>query len=194
MKAHGGMNRIMLKGKKIKLVCVEKKDLKQLMRWRNNPEFRKHFREYRELNMSDQKKWYEEKVLRDPATMMFSIRRVKDNKLLGCCGLVYISRVYKHADLSLYIGWKDAYIDTKGYAKESTELLLDYAFKELRLNKVWTEIYVFDKKKKKFYDRFNFKVDGVLRENYYYDGKFWNSYILSILASEWRKRNQKRKK
>ena len=173
------------------MVRVEKSDIRQLMNWRNNPEFRKHFREYRELSMSDQKKWYEEKVLRDCSTMMFSIRRLKDNKLLGCCGFVYISPIYRHADLSLYIGWKDVYIDNKGYAEEASTLLLDYGFRELCLNKLWTEIYVFDKKKKKLYDKLGFKVDGILRENYFYNGKFWNSYILSILASEWYSRSKK---
>jgi len=157
----------MLNGRKVKLTRIEKKDLKQLMDWRNNPEFRKHFREYRELNMSDQKKWYEEKVLHDPSTMMFSIRRVKDNKLLGCSGLVYVNSIYRHADLSLYIGWRDLYIDDKGYAEESSRLLLDYGFNELCLNKIWTEIYIFDKKKKSLYDSLGFKLDGILRENYF---------------------------
>jgi len=184
----------MLKGKKVKLVRIEKSDIRQLMNWRNNPEFRKHFREYRELNMSDQKKWFEEKVLRDPSTVMFSIRRLKDNQLLGCCGLVYINQIYRHADLSLYIGWKDVYIDNKGYAEESSLLLLDYGFRELCLNKLWTEIYVFDKKKKKLYDKLGFKIDGVLRENYFYNGRFWNSYILSILVSDWRSMSKRLRK
>jgi len=190
IKMHGGLRKgkaeYMLKGKKIKLARVEKKDLKQLLNWRNNPEFRKHFREYRELNMHEQKKWYEEKVLNDPHVMMFGIRRLKDNKLLGCCGLVYVSWVYRHADLSLYIGWNDAYIDNRGYAEEGCRLLLDYGFRELSLNKIWTEIYIFDKKKKALYDKFGFHVDGVLRQNYFYEGKFWDSYILSILSTEWR--------
>lgn len=177
----------MLAGKKICLKAVERKDLKQLLEWRNKPEFRKHFREYRELSMAQQEKWYEEKVMRDSSTMMFGIRRLNDNSLLGCCGFVYISWVYRHADISLYIGWNDSYIDNRGYAEESVRLLLDYGFKELGLNKIWTEIYIFDKKKKRLYDKFGFKVDGVLRQNCFHDGKFWDSYILSILASEWQR-------
>jgi RimJ/RimL family protein N-acetyltransferase len=175
----------MIKGSKVQLLAVEREHLKQLLDWRNNPAFRKHFREHRELSMAQQNRWYEEKVLNDPSTMMFSICRIGDSELLGCCGLVYINWVAKHADLSLYIGWGNAYIDDEGYAEESCRLLLDYGFKELALNKVWTEIYVFDEKKKKFCDKLGFHVDGVLRDNCFYDGKFWDSYILSILASEW---------
>ena len=178
----------MIKVKKVNLCAVEKKDLRQLMHWRNNPDFRRYFREYRELNMQQQKNWYEEKVLKDSSTIMFSIRRPKDSSLLGCCGLVYISWPYKHADLSLYVGWRDSYIDDHGYAEEACGLLLDYGFGELGLNKVWTEIYIFDKKKKRLYDKMGFHIDGVLRENYFYEGRFWDSYILSMLASEWLRR------
>ena len=174
----------MLKGKHVSLFAVEKEDLQQLRDWRNNPDFRKYFREYRELNMAQQEKWFEEKVVNDNTTFMFSIRRNDDDELLGCCGFVYINWVHRHADLSLYIGWEDAYIDSEGYAEESCRLLLDYGFNELCLNKIWTEIYEFDHKKKALYDKFDFKQDGLLRQNYWYDGKWWDSRILSILNSE----------
>jgi len=175
----------MLKGKLVSLHAVEREDLERFRDWRNNPVFRKHFREYRELNMKQQVDWFEEKVVRDNTTLMFSIRRSEDNKLLGCCGFVYINWVHRHADLSLYIGWKDAYIDGIGYADESCQLLLDYGFNELSLNKVWTEIYEFDEKKKRLYDKIGFNQDGLLRQNYWYDGKWWDSRILSLLNTEY---------
>ena len=174
----------MLKGKHVSLFVVEKEDLQQLCDWRNNPDFRKHFREYRELNMAQQEKWFEEKVVKDNTTLMFSIRRNDDDELLGCCGFVYINWVHRHADLSLYIGWKDAYIDSEGYAEESCRLLLDYGFNELCLNKIWTEIYEFDDKKKALYDKLGFHQDGLLRQNYWYDGKWWDSRMLSKLAKD----------
>jgi len=175
----------MLVGKKVSLQAVENEDLNQLKDWRNNTEFRKHFREYRELNMRQQEIWFEEKVVKDPNTLMFSIRKVDDNQLVGCCGYVHINWVHRHADLSLYTGWQDAYIDEEGYAEESCRLLLDYGFNELCLNKVWTEIYEFDEKKKALYDKFGFQQDGLLRQNYWYDGKWWNSRILSLLIREY---------
>jgi RimJ/RimL family protein N-acetyltransferase len=175
----------MLKGAKVALVAVEKDDLKQLRDWRNNSEFKKHFREYRELNMVMQDKWFEQKVVSDNTTMMFSIRRLSDNELLGCCGFVYINWVHRHADLSLYIGWNDEYIDKEGYADEACRLLFDHGFNELNLNKIWTEIYEFDSKKKELYDKFGFHQDGLLRQNYFYDGTWWDSRILSLLSQDY---------
>jgi RimJ/RimL family protein N-acetyltransferase len=174
----------MLKGKIVNLYAVERSDINQLKEWRNNPDFRKYFREYRELSDEDQNNWYENEVISNPNTIMFSIRRKEDNILLGCCGFVFLKQIHRHADLSLYIGWNDAYIDNNGYAKEACKLLIHYGFNELSLNKIWTEIYEFDDKKNNLYLNHGFKEDGLLRQNYRYDGKWWNSRILSILASE----------
>jgi len=176
----------MIKGKLIGLVAVERQDIKQLCDWRNNTEFRKYFREYRELSMANQEEWYENKVLKDPTTMMLSIRRLSDNVLIGVCGFVYINCVHRHADLSLYIGWNNEYIDEQGYAEDTCRELLRYGFNELSLNKVWTEIYDFDSKKKNLYDQMGFKQDGLLRQNYFHNGKWWGSRIMSILCNEFK--------
>ncbi len=178
----------MIRGVKVNLVAVEKEDLQDFQKWRNNPDFRKHFREYRDLSMPHQERWFEEKVLRDPSTLMFSIKESKTQELLGCAGLCYINWVHRHADLSCYIGWKNTYIDDHGYAEDSCETLFRYAFDELGLNKVWTEIYSFDAPKLRLYTQLGMKQDGLLRENYWYEGKWWDSRIMSLLASDYRAR------
>lgn len=177
----------MFKGKKIYIDAVKSEDLTQLMEWRNLPEYRRYFREYRELNMDMQRKWYECKVLNDNSTEMFAVRLNSTEELIGCCGLCYINWVHRNADLSLYIGWKETYIDKEGYAQEACRLLFDYGFKELGLQKIWTEIYCFDNKKMELYTRLGFQKDGELRNQYFYDGRWWNSYMLSLLAEEWGK-------
>jgi RimJ/RimL family protein N-acetyltransferase len=181
----------MLAGKLVSLTAVERQDLALLKKWRNNPEFRKHFREYRELNDVMQERWFENRVVNDHSTEMFAIRDAANGELLGCAGLAYINWVHRHADLSLYIGWNDAYIDEKGYAEESCTLLLDYAFMEIGLNKVWTELYEFDEKKIKLYGKIGFIQDGILRQHCFHKGRWWNSIILSMLAEEYEGREEK---
>lgn len=177
----------MIRGEKIYIDAVKREDLPQLMKWRNISEYRKYFREYREINLDMQEKWYEGKVLNDNTTEMFSIRLTDTDDLAGCCGLCYINWVHRNADLSLYIGWKEAYIDDEGYAEEACKLLFNYGFKELGLQKIWTEIYCFDNRKMNLYMKLGFHKDGELRNQYFYDGKWWNSYLLSLLAEEWNK-------
>lgn len=176
----------MLKGKKIYLEAIEPEDLEILRQWRNNPEFRKYFREHCEINSEMQKRWFENKVLNDNFIIMFSIKFVENKELIGCCGLCYINWIHRNSDLSLYIGWNESYIDTEGYAKEASELLIDYGFGQLGLKKIWTELYEFDFLKLRLFEDLGFKTDGILRKQYYYNGKWWNSHILSLLAEDYK--------
>ena len=175
----------MIRGKEIYLSAIEENELEQLRIWRNLPEYRKYFREYREISSFMQKKWFENTVNNDKSTIMFSIHDIETDELLGCCGLCYVNWVHRYSDLSLYIGKDESYIDDEGIAEESCKLLFDYAFHELGLNKIWTEIYEFDNKKKDLYTKLGFEQDGFLREQYFYDGKWWGSYLLSLLRKEY---------
>ena len=61
-----------------------------------------------------------------------------------------------------------------------------YGFNELCLNKIWTEIYEFDDRKRELYLGLGFLQDGLLRQNYWYNGRWWDSRILSILFSDFK--------
>ena len=77
------------------------------------------------------------------------------------------------------------YIGDDGAAKEATELLITYGFNNLNLNKIWMELYEYDHQKFSFFtEKFNFINDGVLRENCFEGGKYWNSNILSLLRRD----------
>lgn len=179
-----GDDRKVIYGEKIYLTTIEEEDLEQLRYWRNLPQFRKYFREYREISKTMQKKWFENIVNNDNTTIMFAIRDISTDELLGCCGLCYINWVNRYSDLSLYIGKSESYIDNEGIAEEACKLLFHYGFGEIGLNKIWTEIYEFDNKKYDLYKKFNFHQDGFLRKQYFYDGKWWGSYLLSLLNEE----------
>lgn len=176
----------MISGEKVYLAAIEESELEQLRVWRNLPDFRKYFREYREISSLMQEKWFENIVNNDKNTIMFAIHDKNTKELLGCCGLCYINWIHRYSDLSLYIGKDECYIDNEGIAEESCKLLFDYAFYELGLNKIWTEIYEFDYMKNNLYAKMGFKQDGFLREQYFYDGKWWASYILSLLKEEYK--------
>ena len=178
----------MIEGKNVGLRAVEKEDLKFLRDWRNIHKFRKNFREVRELGMDDQELWFESLKKTKNINFMFTIVDLKSNKPIGATGLLYINWIIKSADFSFYIGKNKTYIDEKAISLEAVKLLLDYGFNNLNLNKIWMELYEFDDKKINFFtNNFQFKKDGLLRENCFEDGKYWDSYIISLLNSEYNK-------
>jgi RimJ/RimL family protein N-acetyltransferase len=178
----------MIKGELVGLRALEREDLKLLRDWRNIPAFRKNFREYRELNLENQLKWFDSLHNSAQSNFMFFIERLSDKEPLGACGLLYINWIIRAADFSFYVGYKESYIDEEGYAEEATQLLLDYGFKVLNLNKIWMELYEFDQKKLDFFiDKFGFKKDGKLRDNCFEDGRYWDSFIISITQKDFKR-------
>ena len=172
----------MIKGKKVGLRAVEKEDLPFLRDWRNIPDFRENFREVRELSLADQEEWFDSLQKTKHINFMFTIIDLKANKPIGAAGILYINWIIRSGDFSFYIGDKEKYIGYDGIAEEATKLLIDYGFNNLNLHKIWMELYEFDNQKIDFFmNKFEFKRDGILRDNCFEDGKFWNSLIISKL-------------
>ncbi len=160
----------MLKGEHVGLRAIERADLPKLLEWRNRPELRRHFREYRELGIDQQTEWYETKVLKDPCVRMFSVVDARTGDLLGACGLCYIDWPNRNADLSVYIGAADLYIDDR-LAPDAVKVLLRYGFEELNLHRVWSEIYELDGPKKRMFESLGFHLDGRHLETHWSEGR-----------------------
>jgi RimJ/RimL family protein N-acetyltransferase len=173
----------MIRGKRVRLRAIEPSDLEQLLLWRNRPDFRRYFREYRELSIAHQQKWYVDKVVNDPSTRMFSIVRDDTGELMGACGLCYIDWVNRNADFSIYIGYDHLYIDDV-YAVDAGIQLLKYGFEELALHRIWAEIYDFDEAKKKFFSRLAFTLDGRHRETHWAEGAWHDSLFYGLLNED----------
>ena len=174
----------MLKGRIVGLRAVEREDLKRLLAWRNQPEFRKFFREYRELNMENQSNWFESRVLADEHTRMFSIVILKTGELIGACGLCYIDWPNRCADFSIYIGKDGIYIDSE-YAVDAAQLMIKYGFDELNLHRLWTEIYEFDEKKKILFKELGFEHEATHISTHWTEGKWVNSLYYRLLEYEY---------
>ncbi|WP_019424727.1 GNAT family N-acetyltransferase [Paenibacillus sp. OSY-SE] len=180
----------MIKGKYVGLRAIEQCDLAMLLNWRNAPELRRYFREYRELNSDHQKAWYENKVLNDKNTEMFAIVDLSTDSLLGACGLCYIDWINRSADFSIYIGKNGLYID-EHFADDAARQIISYGFKEMGLHRIWCEIYDYDHLKQSFLERLGFALDGRHRETHWTEGSWNDSLFYSLLDSDYYVLNKK---
>lgn len=174
----------MIKGKLTGLRAVEKEDLIHLRDWRNNADFRKNFREVRELSMLHQERWLEGLMNRH-TDYMFIITDLATGEAIGAAGILYINWLIRSGDFSFYIGKDNLYIDQEGYAEDAARTLLNYGFHNLNLHKIWMELYEFDQQKLDFFKaKFAFNMDGKLRDNCFEDGRYWDSFVISLLEKE----------
>lgn len=73
----------------------------------------------------------------------------------------------------------------QGYIPAATGLLLDHAFGERRLNKVWAMVIEPNRASQAVLEKLGFEREGTFRQETYYEGAYVDSHRYGILASEW---------
>lgn len=171
----------MIKGKRVILRPVEERDLPLLARWRNDPENRRFFFSPFLINPGGQKKWYEE-LLADRNRMILMIDTV-EGKTVGMIGLDKIDWRNQEAENGIFL--LDPEERGKGYAEEAGMLMIEYAFNELNLHRLYAVIYDFNRGVIEMAKLFGFKQEGVLRQAAFTGGRFHDKVILGLLREEW---------
>lgn len=168
----------MLEGKNIKLLEIEEEDLEKFKEWQNSDVVRPYTRQFKPITMIEILNWFQS--LPSSSDIMFAI--VYEETLIGCCGLQYVDWKNGNAEISIYIGEKDW--QGKGYASESIQLLLNYGFNELRLHRIHAIVFDYNKESIKLFEKNGFTLDGDIRESRYWNGKYCNIKLYSILDNE----------
>lgn len=106
-----------------------------------------------------------------------------NSKCIGSARLHHVSEADRNATYA--IGIFDDSLLSKGVGTEVTKLVLEYAFKELRLHRVALKVLEYNKRAIRCYEKCGFKKEGVLRESAFIEGKFHSDIIMSILENEW---------
>jgi RimJ/RimL family protein N-acetyltransferase len=75
----------------------------------------------------------------------------------------------------------------RGLGTEATRLIVGYGFERLGLHRISLEVYAFNPRARRVYEKVGFRAEGVLRESLRYNGEWIDATIMSILAPEWRR-------
>jgi RimJ/RimL family protein N-acetyltransferase len=73
----------------------------------------------------------------------------------------------------------------RGLGTEATRLIVGYGFEHLGLHRISLEVYAFNRRARRAYEKAGFRAEGVLRESLRYNGKWIDATVMSILAPEW---------
>lgn len=72
-----------------------------------------------------------------------------------------------------------------GLGTEATRLIVGYDFEELGLHRISLEVYAFNPRARRVYEKVGFVAEGVLRDALLWEGKRVDAAVMSILAPEW---------
>jgi RimJ/RimL family protein N-acetyltransferase len=73
----------------------------------------------------------------------------------------------------------------RGLGTEATRLILAHAFETVGLHRVDLEVYEFNPRARRVYEKVGFRYEGTKRQALRWDREWIDAHVMSILAEEW---------
>jgi len=174
----------LLRGEKVHLTAISKDDLPIYQKWFSNPEFLRLLNSDPAMpkTLDSITEWYEE-ASKSKDKYVFGIRTLDDNRLLGNCSIFSISQNSRNAEVGIYIGEPSEW--GKGFGSDAMNVLLRFAFMDVNLHRLELNVFSYNARAIKSYEKIGFVREAVLREILYRDGTYHDIHIMGILRREW---------
>jgi RimJ/RimL family protein N-acetyltransferase len=176
------MKNAFLIGTKIYLRPLEREDAKQCAAWFNHPEITRTLLIYRPISLHGEEEFID-KALQSEHDLLLGIAIQGSDRLIGGTGLHQIDFKNRHAGFGIAIGDKEEW--GKGYGTEATRQMIQHAFATLNLNRVWLHVFEYNQRGIRTYEKVGFRREGVLRQETYREGRYWDTIVMAILREEW---------
>lgn len=162
---------------------ITQDDLFTINRWRNDPDINKHLcAPYRFINKDVDDLWYNSYLNTRSSNVRLSIIHKESNTLIGATYLTGIDWIARTAEFSIWIGDKSH--QGNGAGKYASRMILKHAFHDLGLNRIYLTVLMENERARHLYKKIGFSEEGTLRQSVFKNGKFLNTILMSILASE----------
>ena len=72
----------------------------------------------------------------------------------------------------------------RGYGTETTRLVVDYALDQVGLHRLGLEVYAFNPRARRVYEKCGFRLEGTRRDALRWDGTFVDSHMMAVLDTD----------
>jgi len=169
-------------GERIYLRPLERADAPVVQPWINDPDIRHTIRRYRPINLQTEEEFIAQ-ANADEHSLVLGIALTDGDRLIGGTGLHDID--YRNRDASFGIIMGVPSEQGKGHGTEATRLIVRHAFETLNLNRVWLQVYEDNLRGIRAYEKAGFRKEGVLRQDVFRAGRYWDTIVMAILREEW---------
>lgn len=162
---------------------MEKEDLSQLHKFRNDGEITKSLGGFsvgysKEAVVRKIESWENQQDC-----ILWAVANRKDNICIGHIGLYEIDFISRKAEVGMLIGEREYWGQGIGYA--ITQAVVNYAFNQLNLHRIQSKVLESNHGSLSIFEKLGFSIDGMLRESQFRDGKYLNVVLMSVLKREW---------
>lgn len=162
---------------------LERRDLPEINRWRNDPEVILGLgAPFRYINMDVDSAWYEKYLSSRSNTVRCAITDESD-QILGLVTLSSVDYINQSAEFHIMIGNPGA--QNKGAGTFALEEILKHAFMNMNLHRVELTVLETNERAIHLYEKVGFVREGTKRKTNYKNGMFYDMYMYSILKEEY---------
>lgn len=108
-----------------------------------------------------------------------------EGRAVGGTGIHRIDWMNAHGTTGILIGDKSAW--HRGLASEAMALRTRYAFRELNLRKLVTEVYVANQASRRALEKSGYRTVGIHRQHFFSGGEWHDVWIGEVLREDWEK-------
>jgi diamine N-acetyltransferase len=175
----------MLAGRLVYLRPAERSDVPIFVRWLSDARTTRHLALRSPIGEAMEERWFESLLDHHGRDRwFFVICRLADHRPVGSLDLHALDHTNGSAGVGIAIG--DPSDTGRGYGSDALAVLVTFAFDELRLERVWLDVYPDNAGARRVYDRLGFVHEATFRRGLYRRGEFIDVLRMGLLRDEWR--------
>lgn len=169
---------VFLEGEKINLRTIEEEDIEFIRDTFNLTEIRTNISHSKPANLEQERDFFEQVICSDEEV---NLAISHEEEMIGMISL----SPEKEQGVKQIGLWVYPEHHGNGYGTEASELIIDYAFRELRVHKVVARALGTNDASQRIWEKLDLEKEAQLREQAYHEGKHEDLYMYGILEHEW---------
>lgn len=189
--ADGGLPLHMIRGERVFLRGPERSDIPIFVRWFTDAETTSFLAMRAPMSLPMEENWFERMLAgQGKDGYLFVICSLESGEPIGNTALFDLDFSNGAAGMGITIGEKALW--GRGYGTDALNALLDFGFGELRLERIWLDVYDFNVRARRSYEKSGFVLEGTKRHGFFRRGRHVDVLLMSILRDEWARLERKR--
>ena len=173
-----------IRGEHVYLRAAERSDLDVFVRWFNDAETRRYLAMVGPMGRAAEERWFDGMLERQGKhDYHFVICLLADGRAIGTAGLHEVDLESGSAAFGIAIG--EGADRGHGHGTDALNAICDFGFGELRLERIWLDVYEPNQRGQRSYEKAGFVLEGTMRRGTFRRGEFLDVRRMSMLRDEW---------
>lgn len=177
----------MFRGERINLRPQKREDAELIAKFQQDPDVMENY--FMSLTIPPLKefieRWYDYQTTEKDG-YSFAIES-KQGEFIGTCHTMSLNMKNGTTYIAIFIGHPE--YRSKGYGTEAMKLLLNFLFNEVGLRKVKLNVFDFNKRAIRCYEKSGFKVEGIYKQEIYRYGEYHDNFAMAATRDDFNRGN-----